>query len=183
MAGRAERVAEAQRLRDEHLLMREIAERMGLALSTIDAYLNDPDGSKQKARKDGYRGTCKECGKPTDGSRGKGKAPEYCLVCVMRRRKKWSRERIVAMIREWADIYGEPPHADDWNPHSVKARNTPHAPEIERRFRDGEWPHLTTVTRYFGSWNEAIEAAGFKGRAQSPGPSPRVLPKRKRGRR
>jgi transposase len=78
---RAEKVAEAQRLRAEGLKHREIGERMGAKRSTVNAWLNDPDGSKSKARKDSYRGVCKDCGKPTYGSNGRDAAPDQCADC------------------------------------------------------------------------------------------------------
>lgn len=77
MTERERHVAEAARLRAEGLLVREIAERMGVARSTADAWLNDPDGSKLRARKDTYRGRCEDCGAPTDGSDGFA-APRWC---------------------------------------------------------------------------------------------------------
>lgn len=64
-------------LRSEGLLMRQIAERMGVAVSTVDSWLNDPDGSRLRARKDSYRGTCEVCGARTDGSAGR-RAPTRC---------------------------------------------------------------------------------------------------------
>lgn len=40
--------------------------------------------AQARARKDGYRGTCKNCGASTDGSQGPGKAPVYCAHCSPR---------------------------------------------------------------------------------------------------
>lgn len=44
---------------------------------------------------------------------------------------------------------------------------------------DGEFPHITTVTRMFGSWNAAIEAAGLtpreRGRSGRPGDDPEIV--------
>jgi DNA-binding CsgD family transcriptional regulator len=76
-----ERTAEALRLREEGLLIREIAERMGVAVSTAGQYLADPDGAKLRARKDSYRGECEDCGRLTDGSNG-FQAPRWCRDCV-----------------------------------------------------------------------------------------------------
>jgi hypothetical protein len=78
---RAERVREAQRLRAEGLLLREIGQRMGVAKTTVHAWLSDPDRSLEKARKDSYRGICDTCGGPTDGSNGASAAPTRCLQC------------------------------------------------------------------------------------------------------
>jgi transposase len=78
---RAEREQVARELRAEGLRVREIAERMGCALSTAGAYLSDPGGKKLAARKASYRGACVDCGAPTDGSNGCEQAPERCARC------------------------------------------------------------------------------------------------------
>lgn len=73
---------EAARLRDQGLLIREIADRLGLACSTVWSLLNDPDGLKERARRARYGGTCEVCGGQTDGSNGAAKAPKRCLKCA-----------------------------------------------------------------------------------------------------
>ena len=78
---RAEREAVARELRGQGLYVREVAERMGVAVSTADAYLNDPGGKRLRARKGGYRGKCIDCGAPTDGSNGPALAPLRCDAC------------------------------------------------------------------------------------------------------
>lgn len=77
----------------------------------------------------------------------------------------WPRELILARIREWADLHGEPPAMTDWNP--TRARDGFHDEARARRFEDagGHWPWFSIVVRRFGSWNAAIAAAGFTGRA------------------
>jgi hypothetical protein len=75
---------EAARLRGEGLTYREIAERMGLAESTVSELVSDPDGSKVRERKARYGGTCEVCGGPTDGSYGLAKAPKRCAKCLPR---------------------------------------------------------------------------------------------------
>jgi transposase len=82
---RAEKVAEAQRLRHEGFYYREIGERLGVSVSTADQYVNDPDLLKLRARKDSYRGKCEKCGGPTDGSNGPGGAPKRCNDCQSNR--------------------------------------------------------------------------------------------------
>jgi Homing endonuclease associated repeat/Sigma-70, region 4/helix-turn-helix, Psq domain len=71
----------------------------------------------------------------------------------------WTKERILDAIRAWADTYGSPPHATDWNVAALRARDYK---EREERFLSGLWPHLTTVQSKFGNWNQAIEAAGLE---------------------
>lgn len=70
--------------------------------------------------------------------------------------RQWSHDTIVQAIRDWVVLYGETPSATDWNV------STPWC-DVER-FRAGDWPHLSTVQYHFGSWNKAIEAAGFEPR-------------------
>ena len=77
---RAEHVARAQELRAQGLLIREIAERFDVALSTAHSWLSDPDGSKLRARKASYSTPCPECGKPASGSEGR-RPGHLCRDC------------------------------------------------------------------------------------------------------
>lgn len=163
---RADRVRQAQALRGEGLLLREIAEHMGAAVATISAYLRDPDGSKLRARKDSYRGECVDCGRPTDGTNGRDRAPKRCSACSIAYQTVWSRESIVAAIQRWAGLYGEPPGEADWTPGHPSAKRRPWRTE---RYRSGHYPNSSTIDNYFGSWNAAIEAAGFEPRVRSSG--------------
>lgn len=147
---RAEKVARAQQLRGGGLLVREIAERMGVAKSTVDSWLNDPDGSRLKARKQSYAGECVECGAPTNGSDGHAKAPKRCSECSHRyqhEQARWTPETVVAAIRRFAAEHGRPPAATAWfRPVGV---------------RGAEYPSTNTVLNVCGSWSAAIAAAGF----------------------
>jgi transposase len=77
---RAEKALRARALRARGMHVRDIAATMGAAPGTVRAWLNDPDGSKLRARKDSYRGACRECGAPTDGSSGRQSAPTLCAA-------------------------------------------------------------------------------------------------------
>lgn len=57
--------------------------------------------------------------------------------------RRWSESRIITSIRLWTLSYGRPPLLDEW-----------------RQAAPGR-PCVSTVARRFGSWNRAIEAAGF----------------------
>lgn len=122
----------------------------------------------ERCRKAQYAGTCVDCGAPTSGSEGRRAEPR-CPPCTAIKngleRTVWTRETIIAAIRDWATKYGEPPGAFDWQPWS--ARNVIHDELRARRFEDagGRWPSITAVCGVFGSWNAAIEAAGFAARA------------------
>jgi hypothetical protein len=135
---KAKRVAEARRLRSDGLLLREIGVRMGVARTTVHGWLDDPDGSKLRARKDSYRGVCVVCGGQTDGSNGREAAPELCMSC-----RTWTEDAIVEAIRLWASERGGlPPTEMDW------------------RRADTDHPSATTVCGRFG-WNRMLLAAGF----------------------
>lgn len=102
---RAESETMAAALRAEGLKLREIAERMGVAVSTVDAWINDPGGKRLACRKSSYRGSCEVCGAPTDGSNGVEKAPSRCSAhnpATARRRQEGDdrKERMIAMRRQ-----------------------------------------------------------------------------------
>lgn len=96
MTDRERKAARARRLRDKGLLGREIAAELECALSTAYALLDDPDGSKLKARKDSYRGRCKRCGNETTGCNGPSKAPKRCIDCYLEDRESAMRREVIA---------------------------------------------------------------------------------------
>jgi Homing endonuclease associated repeat len=61
----------------------------------------------------------------------------------------WTGDRIVAAIQAWAQRTGRPPGAEDWREATASAH-----------------PSTMRVIRVFGSWSEAIAAAGFVPRRQ-----------------
>lgn len=176
MSGRAERAKVALALRSEGKTAGEIAAVLGVSRSYAGALFGDPDGSKERARKASYAGTCQECGGRTDGSNGRDHAPTRCQSCQNEyqrsdeyafARTKWTRERIIAAIRWWYDIYGEPPAVADWNPHRARHElgDEDRARRGEAAISAGRVPWHTIVYSRFGSWNAAIRAAGFTPRA------------------
>lgn len=168
---RAERAKEAARLRAQGLNGLQIARRMGVSRSYAYELLNDPDGFKVRERKDSYRGECEDCGAPTDGSNGRA-APRFCQTCRNEREHARASERIISELQRWQQLYGRPPQAVDWSLSNLyyRRRNPQHGresdayiAEIERRHREhGPWPSLKGAQSVFGSWNAAIEAAGFE---------------------
>jgi hypothetical protein len=82
VSARAQRVAQITALKARGLTHRQIGEELGIGASTIRNLLNDPDGLKERARKLSYRGTCIDCGGPTDGGDGRAKAALRCRWCV-----------------------------------------------------------------------------------------------------
>jgi DNA-binding CsgD family transcriptional regulator len=74
--GRRERADEIEELAARGFRSDEIAEKLALARSTVNKYRRDPDGDRERARRERYRGRCRGCGRPTRGSDGPGRAPE-----------------------------------------------------------------------------------------------------------
>lgn len=164
-------------LQDEGLTHREIADRLGKSRSAVASILHDPDGSKQRERRKRYQGECVICGKATDGSNGRDRAPRYCIEHLKLDKEyrarliKWPEARIIACIQDWNEMYGEPPAAPDWGP--TIARGQLHDEERANRFEaaEGRWPWFTIVVRRFGSWNAGIVAAGLEPRQSGGGGS------------
>lgn len=146
------KAARAATLRADGLVQREIAERMGLSRSMVSGLLSDPDGSKVRARKASYGGTCVDCGARTDGSNGPGDAPERCKLCSPRARTLWTREVCIAALRAFHDEHGRVPTSgelgggSDWHD------------------RVEGLPTLWTLQGKFGSAAAAMRAAGLEPR-------------------
>lgn len=157
-------VARCLELRAQGMMIREVAAEIGVAVSTVGAWLADPDGAKQRARRKCYGKACVDCGGPTDGSGGFKVQRERCNVCNgiwLHENPKWPRDRIVAAIQRWTFEHGEPPKAGQWQ-------------------TSGEyWPASTIAQYHFGSWNAAIAAAGLTPRRIGcygrPGEDPAVV--------
>jgi hypothetical protein len=104
--------------------------------------------------------------------------PDLFAEALGRRRPwgYWTEKQICDAIRAWNAEYGTPPRAADWHP--TLARRRGHTDRAEQ-YQQGRWPDITTVLRKFGSWNAAVEAAGFAprkaGRSDRPGDDPAVV--------
>jgi hypothetical protein len=138
----------------------EIAEKLGLARSTVNKYRRDPDGKQERARRERYRGRCRGCGRPTRGSDGPGRAPEWCPECAPLRRRRWSDAEMLEAIRAWTRLSGAAPTLSDWSPTHAAAGHPGAARYLAER---GRWPSASSVARRFGSLRAAVEAAGVAG--------------------
>jgi hypothetical protein len=77
-----------------------------------------------------------------------------CRTCFPKVTAVWTREAIVCAIQEWAEDHGGvPPTARAW------------FGPVEKR---GPYPCVNEVRRRFGTWNAAIEAAGFQTHLSGP---------------
>jgi hypothetical protein len=80
-----------------------------------------------------------------------------------RRRARLTPDEILAAIRRWHDLYGEPPSMTDWDPY--RARERGQAWRISR-YEAGEWPSVKSVRNHFGRLSDAVAAAGLVPRRQ-----------------
>lgn len=123
----------------------EIAEALGISRGYVGAILSDPDGVKERARKDRYRGTCEKCGGPTDGSAGPGKAPKVCMDCITggaeprparqrpyRPLRRWAPTDSLAAIISWIEEHGRLPRSTDFQRRELRGEGRPSYPVIVR---------------------------------------------------
>jgi len=169
-ATRIERAAMALSLREAGLTRAEIKETMGLSRSYVYSLFDDPDGSKERARKDGYRLPCPSCGNLMDGSNGLTNGPRLCLTCTMRANhdnRFWTRERCITAFGEFARRMGRNPSVPDsmcrngGSPSLSRRLSAERLAEIAAIPDDLSLPPCATVTREFGSWSAGLRAAGM----------------------
>ena len=150
-------VALARHFREaEELSIAQIADRLGRSPATIKAYFYDPTGEKARAVKARYVGVCRGCGAYTQPRNGKGDAYAYCKAChpgAIERR--WTRERVLAAMRDWRERYGRLPSSYDWSRTHARRRGG----EALERLAAGDWPSASVVADVFGGWAAAHEAA------------------------
>lgn len=155
-------VVKAVALHKRGLLLREIAEELGLALSTVQDLLADPDRRKAKERKAQYDGRCTDCGRRTRGDGRRKGPPKRCRDCYAKRTHQQARERLLDALDKWVKLFGEPPTAWDWNTSTARAKAHPETlAKIQKRRKGHHWPALTSVQKAFGSWNAFITAGGY----------------------
>lgn len=139
---------------------RSLARKLNVTESTIRRWVDPVSREKllaasreAKARR---TGVCADCGGPTryNGHSRKTPLSFRCAACALARhnspdalaeRTVWSREKIIEAIQRWGAEHGDSPRTADF----VGAPG---------------YPSATTVIKYFGTWNNAIEAAGFVSR-------------------
>lgn len=148
---RAENAKRVACLHAQGLNGTQIAKRLGLSVSYTYGLLSDPDGHEARERKLNSGGVCIRCGGRTDGSKGRAYTPDLCGDCY--RETGWTRERIIAAINQWADEHGGiPPASLHWG----------NLNRYHPDFRPGEYPCADTVAGRFGTWNQALEVAGYE---------------------
>lgn len=159
MPSRAERAEVAVRLRAEGWTARQIAEHLGISRSYAASLCTDPTGDQDRARKWSYGGKCENCGNPTYGGEGKSKSPRFCAACAPDAYRKWTRERVIRSIQEWARRRGEAPTATEWAHGNVIDADGYEFPCLSSVYWNGGRKDRKKAA--FLSWADAIEAAGF----------------------
>ena len=143
---RAEKVAEAQRLLRARLDVSGDRRADGRLQHVHCSRVADRPGPvESEGRKASYGSLCVDCGKPTDGSGGRAVIRTRCASCTRAHRhatRFWTPEQIIEALQVWAENLGRPPVAREA---TLPDRYVP----------------LVVVQMKFGSWNAAIEAAGF----------------------
>ena len=146
--------AVAWRQKEPDVPVARIAEKYGVTPSTVYDWLSDVDATRAAARKQRYRGKrCASCGAPTSAAADAAQ-PARCPACSYGQRRRWTRERIIEELRAARDAFGRIPTASDFHRDRVSRRG-PQA--VERFERVGL--SQSQVTRRFGSWKAAIDAA------------------------
>jgi hypothetical protein len=102
----------------------------------------------------------------TPATRGSAKRPG-----MKGRQPQFSADEILAKIREWATLHGEPPSMSDWEPSRARRLGQPWRAE---RFEDGNWPSVRMVVAQFGRFNDAVAKAGVAPRRRPSRIKPRL---------
>lgn len=73
-----------------------------------------------------------------------------------------ARERLIAALRDWYELYGEVATATDWNLALARKLSPPErVDELILRHEERDWPSPTLVGTYFKGWADARKAAGL----------------------
>jgi hypothetical protein len=119
----------------------------------------------EKCRKGQYAGTCADCGGPTNGYDGPGKAGERCAECrwlYQHEAAAWTRERLIMEAKRWRASTGEWPTSTQWASPPAMARSSLEYRQAIMEFREltGPWPLAGSVGFVFGSWEAFMDACG-----------------------
>lgn len=154
---RSEKAAVILALRGQGWTYKRIAEYLGHSLTYIWDIAKDPTGELVRERRDksSRRGTCVDCAASicTRATR--------CVSCIRKKQAAeahWTQELIIDAIQEYARRYGAPPTVSDW----LGGNRRYITEDVRKRFYDDNcWPFSSSVHYVFGSWRDALIAAGF----------------------
>jgi hypothetical protein len=131
--GSAERIDAARRLSNAGHRTSEIAALLEVSARTVRNYLR--------------AGVCFDCGTAVVSS-------NRCRRCSARHQNRplWTRDEVIRALATWVAEEGYPPASGDWTPSSDPTRKW--AREYPR------WPSMESARTLFGSWKNALDAAG-----------------------
>lgn len=168
---RAEKVAEVRALRESGLLLREVAERLGLSISAVSDYIHDPDGSKARARKRRlYSRPCIDCGQEVrcQGLLEMSRRSGRCKDCDRRLIQSDPKARLQRHgAHRFTKVYSDEFITACLRAAAVDGRLTGPMYEQWRAGRTGVPSRELIVARC--GWNNAVRAAGLQ-----PAHSPRT---------
>lgn len=147
------------------MLATHIAAELGIPYTTVAGWCDPSTAEKQKARRARYAGVCVDCGGATDGSNGFGSAPDRCARCQAQHQhdhREWNQQAVIAAMRRFAEANGRPPASGDFTPAILGDRCSPERVSAALAAkRTGRYPSMSVVMREFGTWQNALAAAGF----------------------
>lgn len=148
---REEKVVAIRAARKEGKTWDTLAADWGISKQTATNLGYDPDGSKQKRRRQSWSGICMDCGAPTHAN-SKKDISRRCAVCWAKKGTRvWTQERVVEALQRWAVEHGRPPTATDWAYRETRGDGYPSFGGVYGPGSNGA----------FASWADAVEAAGF----------------------
>lgn len=157
VARRRRRAARATHLRAQGRTVAQIARLLECSPWTIYSYLADPSNQRNRRLKHSYRGRCQGCGTPTSGGDGPDRSRPLCPGCRAALRRRWSREAVIAALRDWSERSGagRPPTSYELDHSKLSRRGDPRAALLA----GGRYPSPRTCRRLFGSYPAAVTAA------------------------
>jgi transcriptional regulator with XRE-family HTH domain len=153
---RAERYAQCKALRDQGLLLRQIAERTGLAISTVSDVLQDPSGETARERKRRFERPCVDCG-ATVNPNGLRDRDVRCLPCEHAFRRTLEHREASSARRA-----GPWRYTDEEILAAVRAAAVDGRVTVTLYNAHGEGPSVPAIIRRFGKWNTAVAKAGLR---------------------
>ena len=75
---------------------------------------------------------------------------------------------MLAALVEWTREEGSPPRSYDWDPGTARSQGLVPAGPMRWEREHPRWPSARTVASYFGSFSEALAAAGLEARRRRP---------------
>ena len=78
--------------------------------------------------------------------------------------RTWNRDSIVTALHTWAAEHGRPPRSYEWAPASGRAGGLVGPEPVRYELEHPRWPSTVMVAEHFGSWSDALRAAGLPAR-------------------